>query len=197
MLNGQTGKFMEKLTKAAVLIGHIDPAVNTVDGVKPLWRFHTREEVMEGLNCGTVFGVNRARISRPLFNGSRMVIDALDGACASLHPFFANVGGHGHVKEPYIRTFHQLGCRPGIGLRGRNGEHLNSTILVELAVSEVSSEPAVDAVAVEENGGLKESFVGHLGNGMEGVDYVSGDIRLQFFYKKKKRGSPSFSFFDS
>jgi hypothetical protein len=36
-----------------------------------------------------------------------------------------------------------------------------------LAVGEVSSEPAVDAVAVEENGRLKAGFVGHLGNGME------------------------------
>jgi hypothetical protein len=32
-----------------------------------------------------------------------------------------------------------------------------------LAVGEVGSEPAVDAVAMEENGSLKASFVGHLG----------------------------------
>jgi hypothetical protein len=44
---------------------------------------------------------------------------------------------------------------------------LNSAILVELAVGEVGSEPAVNAVAVEENGRLKAGFVGHLGSVME------------------------------
>jgi len=111
--------------------------------------------------------VNRARIGGPLFDGGGVMVDALDGAHASLGPFFANVGGHGHVKEPHIRAFHHLRSGPGIGLRGRNGKHLNSTVFIELAVGEVSSEPAVDAVAVEENGRLKAGFVGHLGSVME------------------------------
>ncbi len=196
VLNGQTRKFMEKLAKASVLVGDIHPAVHTVDGVKPCGRLRAREEVVEGLKCRTVFRVNRARFGGPLFDSSRMMVDALNGAGAGLHPFFANVGGHGHIKEPHVGAFHHLRCRPGIGLRGRDGKHLNSAVLVELAVGEVGSEPAVDAVAMEENGGLKAGFVRHLGNGMEGADYAFGDIRLQFFYiKQRKRAVPLFSFF--
>ena len=195
VLNGQTRKFVEKLTKASVLVGHIHPAVHTVDGVEPRGNWHTRVEVLVRLKGGAVLGVNRARIGGPLFDGGGVMVDTLDGAHTSLVPFFANMGGNGDVKEPHVGAFHHFRSGPGVGLRGRDGKHLNSAVFVELAVGEVGSEPAVDAVAVEENGRLKESFVGHLGNGMEGVDYVSGDIGLQFFYKKKKRGSPSFSFF--
>jgi hypothetical protein len=167
VLNGQTGEFMEKLTKASVLVGDIHPAVDAVDGVKPRGNRHTRVEVLVRLKGGAVLGVNRARISGPLFDGGRVMVDALNGAHASLVPLFTNVRGNGHIKEPHVGAFHHLRCGPGVGLRGRDGKHLNSAVFVELAVGEVGSEPAVDAVAVEENGRLKASFVGHLGNGME------------------------------
>ena len=167
MLNGQTRKFMEKLTKASVLVGDIDPAVDTVNGVKPRGNRHIGIEVLVRLKGGAVLGVNRARFGGPLFNGGGVMVDTLDGTGAGLHPFFANVGGHRHIKEPHISAFHHFRRRPGIGLRGRDGKHLNSAVLMEIAVGEVGREPAVDAVAVEENGSLKASFVGHLGNGME------------------------------
>ena len=167
VLNGQTGKFMEKLTKAAVLVGDIHPAVHTVNGVKPRGNRHIGVEVLMRLERGAVFGVNRARIGGPLFDGGGVMVDTLDGAHASLGPFFTNVRGHGDIKEPHVSAFHHFGRRPGVGLRGRDGEHLNPSKLVELAVGKVGSEPAVDAVAVEENGRLKAGFVGHLGNAME------------------------------
>ena len=198
VLNGQTRKFVEKLTKAAVLVGDIDPAIHTVDGVEPRGNRHTRVEVLVCLKGGAVLGVNRARIGGPLLDGGGVMVDALDGAHASLGPFFANVGGHGHVKEPHIRAFHHLRSGPGVGLRGRDGEHLNSAVFVELAVGQVGSKPAVDAVAVEENGSLKESFVGHLGNGMEEGLILSRAAGCFNFFKikeKEKRGRPLFSFF--
>ena len=197
VLNGQTRKFMEKLTKAAVLVCHAHPAVHAVDGVKPRGNRHTRVEVLMRLKGGAVLGVNRARISRPLFDGSGVMVDTLDGAHASLGPFFANVGGHRHIKEPHVRAFHHFRRGPGVGLRGRDGEHLNPAVFVELAVGEVGSEPAVDAVAVEENGRLKASFVGHLGNGME-VGLILSKTASGFNFlnikRKEKRGRPSFLF---
>ena len=93
------------------------------------------------------------------------MVNALDGTHASIGPLFADVGGHGYIQEPHVCALHHLCRRPGIDLRGCDGEHLNSAVLLEIAVGKVGSEPAVDAVAVEENGGLKESFVGHLGKG--------------------------------
>ncbi len=154
---------MEKLTKAAVLVGDIHPAVHAVDGVEPRGNRHTRVEVLVRLKGGAVIGVNRARIGGPLFDGGGVMVDTLDGAHTSLGPFFANVGRHRHIKEPHVGAFHHFRRGPGVGLRGRDGEHLNPAKSVELAVGEVGSEPAVDAVAVEENGRLKASFVGHLG----------------------------------
>ena len=193
-LNGQTRKFMEKLTKAAVLVGDIHPTVHAVNGVKPCGNRHTRIEVLVRLKRSAVFGVNRARIGGPLFDGTGVMVDTLDGAHASLGPFFANVGGHGDVKEPDVGAFHHFRGRPGIGLRGSDGKHLNPAKLVELAVGEVGSEPAVDAVAVEENGRLKASFVGHLGNGMEvGLILSKTASGFNFFkYKKKKGVAPLF-----
>ena len=195
-LNGQSRKFMEKLTKAAVLVCDIHPAVHTVDGVEPRWNRCIRVEVLVRLKRSAVFGMNRARIGGPLFDGGGVMVDTLDGAHASLGPFFANMSGHRHIKEPHIGAFHHFRSGPGVGLRGCDGKHLNPAKLVELAVGEVGSEPAVDAVAVEENGSLKASFVGHLGNGMEVGLILSKTVSgFNFFkYKKKKGGDPSFSF---
>ncbi len=162
-LNGETRKFMEKLTKAAVLVGDIHPTVHAVNGVKPRGNRRIRVEVLVRLKGGAVFGVNRARIGGPLFDGAGVMVNALDGAHSSLGPFLPNISGHGDIKEPHVSAFHHFRGGPGVGLRGRDGEHLNPAKLVELAVGEVGSEPAVDAVSVEENGRLKAGFVGHLG----------------------------------
>ena len=179
LLHGETRDVMEKLAKAAVFVGNVHPAVHAVDGVQPLGLRELRVEEAPRLKRRTAVRVNRAL--RPLRNRRRMVVNALDAQRTRLLPFLTGKLGHRDIKEPDMRSFHRLGSGPGVGLRGRDGKHLDLAVVLELAKRKVGREPAVDAVAVEENGGVD---VRHGETGM--MDRRAG-IGFNFLQKKACR----------
>ena len=197
VLDGETSNLMEKLTKAAVLVGHVHPTVDTVDGVEPRRHLGIGVEVTERLEGSAAVRVNRAAGGGPLFDGGGMMVNALNGQCTRRKPLLTNVLGHGDIQQPDVGSFHGLSGRPGVRLRGRNGEHLDVGFL-EVAVRKVGSEPAVDAIAVEEDGRL--DALGRHGNGRHGngsvVISMGGHRVFNFFTengaRKKRRTSPYF-----
>lgn len=160
-LDGFTSDDVEELAQTAILVGHIHPAINAIDRVEPLWDGRIRVEVLMRLESRAALGMDGARMSGPLLNRRRMVIDAGNGAGASLEPLLTEVRRDRNVQEPHVGSFHRLGGRPRVRLRGRDRKQLNLTVLAESVVGKVRREPAVNAVAVEENGRLES------GHGLE------------------------------
>jgi hypothetical protein len=100
-------------------------------------------------------GMDGTRMSGPLLDRRRMVIDAVNRARTGLEPLLARVLRNRYVQEPDVGSFHRLGGRPRVRLRGSNRKQLNLAVLAKSVVGKVRREPAVNAVAVEENGRLE------------------------------------------
>jgi hypothetical protein len=89
-----------------------------------------------------------------------MVINALHGESASLQPLLALTEVKAHIDHENVRIL-DLSHGWNACTRWRNGIHLDGAVLREIEVGNEGREPAVNAVAVEENGvvghGLSES----------------------------------------
>jgi len=153
-LDGFAGDHVEELAQTAILVGHVHPAINAIDRVEPLGDRSIGVEVLVRLESRTAVGVDGACMNGPLLDRRRMVIDAGNGAGTALEPLLASTLRNRNVQEPNVSSFHRLGRRPRVRLRGGDRKQLNVAVLAESVVGEVRREPAVDAVAVEENGRL-------------------------------------------
>ena len=161
-LHREASDVMEKLAETTVLIGDVRPAVHAVNGVKPLGNLLVGVEVTPRLKRRAAVGANGVVLTHaraialgltPLSDGGRVVVNALNGANAVLHPLLAIHGGHGDIQQPHVRIRHQLGGGPGVGLGGSDGKHLNLAVLHQGTVGKVGGEPAVDTVTVIQNRG--------------------------------------------
>ena len=85
-LDGFAGDDVEELTQAAILVGHVDPAINAIDRVEPLGDRGIGVEVLVCLERRTALGMDGARMNGPLLDRRRMVIDAGNGtlSCRSV-----------------------------------------------------------------------------------------------------------------
>jgi NADH-quinone oxidoreductase subunit L len=67
------------VTHATILVRHIIPAINTINGAEPSRNGRFRIKVIPCLKRSTFIRMNRAAIRRPMFNGTRMMINTDDG----------------------------------------------------------------------------------------------------------------------
>ena len=155
VLNGFVRQHVEYLADAAILLRWIVPAIDAINGVQPEGHRLLGKEVAEHLQCRARLDVNRIAIRRPVLLRRRVVINAVHGERARLQPLLALTEIEAHVDHENMRVLdlaHGRHARAG----RRNGMHLDRAGLRELEVGNEGREPAVNAVAVEENG-----VVGH------------------------------------
>ena len=81
-----------------------------------------------------------------------MVINALDGQRSARHPMLTGRLGNGDVYHEHVGAFQNGRRRPGVGLTRGNGIHGERSFGAKDAVGDVTGEPSINAVAVEEDG---------------------------------------------
>lgn len=194
-LNGFASNDVEELAQATILIGHIDPAINAINRVKPLGNLQIGVEVLVRLEGRATLRMDGAGVFGPLLGRRRVVVDAANGSCASLIPLLTDMSRDRNVQQPNVGSFHLIRGGPRIWLRGRDRKQLNTAVRSQRMIRKVSREPAVNAIAVEENGGAKVEFVGHGIGSMELDNFIIRVGWLQFFQDSMKKAPPPSSFF--
>ena len=138
----------QDLADATVLVGGAVPAIDAVDDVKPVGRLLLREEVAKGQHGRAALGMDGSR--GPVIRRGRVVIDAIHGESADPG------GAHRLIKADIDQKdvgIHHLFEGRQARARGRRGIHFDvaDTLASQREMSEVGGEPAVDAVAVEDD----------------------------------------------
>ena len=148
VLNGLVGDARQDLADAAILVGRAVPAIDAVNDVKPVGRLLLREEVAKGQHGRAALGVDGSR--GPVIAGGRVVIDAVHGE--STDPGLAYRGVKADVDQQDVGV-HHLFQGGQARARGRRGIHFDvgDTLASQRKMSEVGGEPAVDAVAMEDD----------------------------------------------
>jgi len=175
VLNGFMRNARQDLADAAVLVGGTVPAIHAVDDVKPVGRLLLREEVAKGQHGCAALGMDGSR--GPVAAGGRVVIDAIHGESADPG------GAHRLIKadvEQQDVGIHHLFEGGQARTRGRRGIHFDvaDTLASQRKMSEVGGEPAVGAVAVEDDLVRSLRSVRHDWNG---VDIKNRKFNFQFF----------------
>ena len=148
VLNGLVGDARQDLADAAILVGGAVPAIDAVNDVKPVGRLLLREEVAKGQHGRAALGVDGSR--GPVIAGGRVVIDAIHGESAD--PSRAHRGIKADIDQQDVGIHHLLEGGQARA-RGRRGIHFDvgDTLAGQRKMSEVGGEPAVDAVAMEDD----------------------------------------------
>ena len=148
VLNGFVSNARQDLADATVLVGGAVPAIDAVDDVKPVGRLLLREEVAKGEHGRAALSVDGSR--GPVATGGRVVIDAIHGEGAD--PGSADGLIKADIDQQDVGIHHLFEGRQARA-RGRRGIHFDvaDTLASQREMSEVSGEPAVDAVAVEDD----------------------------------------------
>ena len=155
VFDGLVSDNVQDLTDAAILVTGIVPAVDTIDMLEPGRNRQLGVEALPGLISRTATRVDGALILGPVLDGRGMMIDAVHRERTRLHPHITNVLRNAYVQKKNVRGHELFVARPGRALVGRNGKHVhNSTIGLEGRVGNVGGEPAINAVAVEDEGVL-------------------------------------------
>ena len=177
VLNGLVGDARQDLADAAILVGRAVPAIDAVNDVKPVGRLLLREEVAKGQHGRAALGVDGSR--GPVIAGGRVVIDAVHGE--STDPGLAYRGVKADVDQQDVGVHHLFEGRQARA-RGRRRIHFDvgDTLASQGKMSEVGGEPAVDAVAMEDDL-VRSGRLRSLRHDWKWVDIKNRKFKFQFF----------------
>ena len=175
VLNGFVGDARQDLADAAILVGRAVPTIDAVNDVEPVGRLLLREEVAKGKHGRAALGVDGSR--GPVIAGGRVVIDAIHGESAD--PGRAHRGVKADVNQQDMGVHHLFeGGQARASRRRRIHFDVGDTLASQREMSEVGGEPAVDAVAMEDD--LVRS-VGSARHDWKWVDIKNRKFKFQFF----------------
>ena len=177
VLNGLVGDARQDLTDAAVLVGGAVPAIDAVNDVKPVGRPLLREEVAKGQHGRTALGMDSSR--GPVIAGGRVVIDTVHGEGAD--PGRSHGGIKADVNQQNVSVHHLLQGRQARA-SGRRRIHFDvgDTLASQRKMSEVGGEPAVNAVAMEDDL-VRSGRLRSLRHDWKWVDIKNRKFKFQFF----------------
>ena len=142
---------VQDLTNAAVLVGRIVPAINAINVLQPGRDLQLGIESLPGLIGSTASGVNRALTDGPVLNGRGVVVNAVNRQRTSILPHVTDVLRNADIQKKNVGSNQLVVARPGRPLVRRDGEHIHDpTVGLERRVGNVGGEPAINAVAVED-----------------------------------------------
>jgi hypothetical protein len=91
-----------------------------------------------------------------------MMINTIYGESPTSNPCYAIILCYRDIHEKDMSSCHLCVAGPSIRLAGRDGEHIDGAQVLQSRMGNVGREPAVNTVAMEEDGMIDRSR--HLGN---------------------------------
>lgn len=163
---------IELFTDTAVVVGRLIPTVHAVNDLQPGRHGLLGKVVTEHLQGRTRLRMNRAALRRPVLHRTRVVVNALYRCRTRLHPGLTLCSREAHIHHVNVYILEDR-CGRQTCTRGGNRIQANAleSLLGKSLVRKIRGEPAVNAVAVEEDGVLAGHslhrhllglFLGHL-----------------------------------
>ena len=148
VLNRFMGDARQDLANAAVLVGRVVPAIHAVDDVKPVGHLLLREEVSKGEHGRAALGVDGSR--GPVAARCRVVIDAIHGEGTDPGCPHRLIKADIDQQDVGIHHLFEGGQARARGCRGIHFD-VRDTLASQGKMRKVCGEPAVDAVAMEDD----------------------------------------------
>jgi hypothetical protein len=157
---------IEHFPETAVFICGIIPAVESIDLLEPHRSWDVRIDHLPCEKGGALCSIDMSLTSStcPVVNGRLVMVDATDGENTRVHPLLPNIRRNGDIDEVNSRALHNIHLGPSTNLVRRDREHVNGggrASIFKGSMKDVGGEPAIDTIAMKENGGIRCGVSGH------------------------------------